>query len=410
MPGLFEQISRDVLGAGAAFAGNALRLPELGISERLQGGGKAQTLTNAALGSPNSGSPLFGGGAAPGTTAQANTGNVLGINTSAGQPLQINNPVGGNPAAPLGGANNPTFTPPGPDLASLQSLASQGINDYYAKIMPGFDAQRQGILQDQGSFANQIGKNYQNQVQEQGNQLSSAQEQVNQNKADIDKNQQEAYSDLDTGLRNAIDSFARQLGAYGATDSSAAEMGKYAFARLGSQQKTEVLKQANDLRAQADRQFTNIKTLYQQNLQKLAQWRDEQLFNLNNQVTQQLRQIDQQKTQATADQAKQLSDLAIQIKQQAINNAQQVLASVGAATSSIDQRYQPQLQAAQGDLQKMEFTLGSLNIDPSGYAVDLNNGGGLTQGLGYGQAQIAAPQSVSGLSYAPGQAKKKEQS
>ena len=103
MPGLFEQISRDVLGAGAAFAGNALRLPELGISERLQGGGKAQTLTNAALGSPNSGSPLFGGGAAPGTTAQANTGNVLGINTSAGQPLQINNPVGGNPAAPRQG-------------------------------------------------------------------------------------------------------------------------------------------------------------------------------------------------------------------------------------------------------------------------------------------------------------------
>jgi hypothetical protein len=396
---------QNILGAGIAGVGKLAGLPELGISEGIQGS-NAALLTNAALGA--NGQKKSTASDANGSVQGMQTGQNFNVGLTGGTNLQINNPV--SQQNPTGANTGAGGTGAGaPDLTGLQNLASTGINDYYSKIMGGFDQQKAGVMQDQGSFAGQIGNSYNNQVGDQANALSSAESDVASSKSNIDKNQTEAYSDLDAGLRNAIDSFARRLGAYGATDSSAAEMGKYAFARLGTQQKTEVLKQANDLRAAADTQLTKIRQLHQQNLQKLTQWRDEQLYNLNNQATGQLRQIEQQKTQATADQAKQLSDLALQIRQKAIDNAQQVVAALGQATQSIDQRYGSQAQAAAEDVKKIQFTIGNLGFDPStGYSTDLNTGADLSSGLGFAQAQIGNGLSTNTIGYAPTQGKKKQ--
>lgn len=392
MPGLFDIIKGSVETAGKILDPNVDLIRGIGPNE-------------GARSAPQS--PGLPGTVTPNNPAyyQNQGGSVLGIGNGGAAPgLSLSPYAGGTTPSPqanqgLGGGG---FN---------QGLFNQGanaINAQYNPILQGIDRQIGQTQQDQGYYTGQINQGYDRQLTEQNQNLTDAEGDIANSKKEIDQNQQEAYQDLDSGLRNAIESFTRQLGAYGAVDSSASEAGKLAFARMGAQQRTEVLKQANQLRGKAEEQLVKVRELHRRNKEKLMQWQQDQLQGLQRTVGQQLAQLEMQKNQATGEQRAAIEQLRFQMQEQAVASAQQVMSQAQALADQVEQRYGPELQAAAGDLQKLQFAIGNMGIDPSsGYAVDLSTGADLSGGLGFSPATIN-PNGVQGLSaaYVPQSEKK----
>jgi hypothetical protein len=376
---LIGQIAGDTLGGAAAFAGHTLGLPELGVSEALQGGGKAQTVTNGLLNSNSYGAPVLGlgGSSAPKPAATQNNPSVLGAMT-VGQPLSINPP---SPQAPTPVATQQPTTGGGgsasaaPDTNALLASGTQGINDNFNAFSSGIDQIKSSIekqIQDLqngvGSLSDQINGQYNPNLQS----LQSQQQQANQQ---VDTSQTNSIRDLEDNLRNQYAAANRQLGSVGAGDSSAVGQYAQAIANQGAKARAQLMQQAQQLHTQIGQQYSN-------QLNQLNAWKSNQILSLVNKFKDQQAQLDQQKIGANTDRVQQINALKQQLQQQ----ASAALQGVDQTSSYWQNQLNSSMQNYQNQVAQIHGMVSGPQIDPTQF-----------QALGNTALQYTGPGGAQGM-------------
>lgn len=395
MAGFFDAI-RQTIGNNVDQLGTALNLPGLGLSEAIAGNATTNTgrvnenLLGSSIG-PNSGNVISNGLIQPqgqsvtfGTPANDANGQVNGISTGNPNGLSLSQLAQGASAASTG------LTPA--QIQALSNTASTGIQQSYQNTLDQLNQNQGAINQQFGDLTGQTNTMFDQQKGQLDSQLQSAQKDLQNTTTQVGTNRDRALTDLTTGLRQQMDSFVRLLGSYGAVDSSAAGMGQYAFSQLGSKERAAIYQQANDLLNQVDQRRETVNTTYNQNLSQLANWKQNQLFSLEQDWKQKNAQIQQAKLQADGDRLKQLNDLQLQIQQQAVTNAIQVDQKVAQVAAINQQWAQSQAQSLSDMKSQLAQSLSTLNQQNVATSYNPITNTAINGNLGFTAANLQGPQ------------------
>lgn len=280
-------------------------IPGVGVNEGPRQQARVDQYTSGNLFNVN-GQPVSYGA---GNTASDANGALLGANVG----------LNGLPSGQGGGSGYSQGF-----LNSLLQQAGQGIQQQYEGTLGQLQSNADFLGNQSKNLINQAGTVYDQQKAGFDSQRQSAQQDLDRSQSQIDTNRQDALADLTGDLRSQMESFTRMVGALGAGDSSATGMGQYAFGRLGQQARSDIWKQANQLSSDMQYRRGQVNDLYQQNLQKLNDWKVGQLDAIRNDYDAKMQQIEQAKMSADQNRLAQLNDIQIQIQQQAMTTAMSV--------------------------------------------------------------------------------------
>lgn len=116
--------------------------------------------------------------------------------------------------------------------------------------------------------------------------------------------------DLSSSVRNTMQAMSAQLGNFGAADSSGSDMTKYALAKMQSQQRGDILGQANEQVGEIDLKRADVEDDFNEQLRELDNWKGNQLLTILDRHNSLRIQIQQAMTDATAEEQMKLADLA----------------------------------------------------------------------------------------------------
>lgn len=224
------------------------------------------------------------------------TGNYLSANAPAGfSPSQgqqqqilkqqpVTAPVYG-PAKPTNlntntTTNNPT-TPPAsnnPSAPSVEDLARQSYFSY-------LDSQMNNLPGLQNDLTSQINSAYGGQQSSINTGLQTTLNNLGQSQSQIDQNKAKSLRELDQSMANQLKAGNVYLGTRGAGDSSAANQYAYALSKVGTQARSGVQQQANQLYAQVQTQMNNAKAVAQDQLNQLDTWKNTQLAQVSQYIS-----------------------------------------------------------------------------------------------------------------------------
>jgi hypothetical protein len=382
---------RSFIGNAVDQVGTGLNLPGIGLSEMLAGGKTANTGRINEYSSPMqafTSSPSVQGVSSSGLRIDSIGGQQQGSN-----PQQVLGAATTNPQAPTGNgaaAANPAAAQAS-QLAGLETMGTNSINSEYDIYTQNLERQIGLLPQQRQALEGQINSMFGTNQAELAGQRSAADRQLQTAGETIESRQESSLRDLDSNMRNQQDSFFRRAGAMGAGSSSATDprgAGAYAFARLGQQQRSQILQQANDLSSQLNQKKLDLQQAYDGELNKLKQWRDSQQSNILSAFQQQENELRNQISGASGERVAQIRQLAMQIRSQAI----QALSQADQYVAGVNQNLQRAVQSNQQYLEQQQQRLaqqaqGALNIDPSQISANgFSAGGGLFYGTNPGNA------------------------
>lgn len=285
-------------------------LPDLGVTEALQ-----QMFTFKPL------------------TAQGGS-NLIGSNTNAGQIQGAQAPLYSTPNASYN--TNPTvpsnysYTPPTSTYSPPTSIVpnqpsgsyDQARNEYFSYLDRAYgqlDQTRSDLEKQVSSLTSGSESSIKTAEQSALGDIGVAQQKVESNKA-------QSLRDLAGSMRNQLVAGQRYLGTIpGSSNSTAVEQMNQAYAKVGNRNRSDLMRQANELSANLTNQSNKIKSAAQDQMQQLYKWRDSQLLSINNYVAQQRGQIDYQKANYIQNQLAQidtqLNNYRQAIFQWAMNNS-----------------------------------------------------------------------------------------
>lgn len=175
-----------------------------------------------------------------------------------------------------------------------------------------------------------------------------------------DKNKQSSFQDIASGIRNSIGAFRNQLGTMNAGDSSAADMlAPYAFSRLQSQQRGNVLDTYNQNATQVDLARQDVEGDFTNQLNQMKFEKDTAVQGIIDRFAQIRQQISDEI--ATSDEARafELANLGQQYTMRAMADIQ-----------SLDQQFQQAGQELAKKYQAMTPNVNSLQptVNPQAYS------------------------------------------
>ena len=175
--------------------------------------------------------------------------------------------------------------------ASQPSVEDQQRNAYFEYL----DKMAGGLGGQQSDLEGQVNNLFGSQSQSINTGLQGSLGQLDLSRQNISSNKATSLRDLDVNMRNQLRAGNIYLGAKGASDSSATNQYALALGKAGSQNRTEVMKQANQLYAQVDQQTSQVKALAQDELQKLETWKNNNLLQISQYIQSLRGNIDQAK-------------------------------------------------------------------------------------------------------------------
>ena len=161
----------------------------------------------------------------------------------------------------------------------------------------------------------------------------------------VGENRRVTIRDLINELRTAQDAGQVQLGAMGAADSSAADMMAMGYGRAATQATQDVQRQVGDQFQDIGLQQTALDAEWENTRSSLNNWKQNQLFQINESVRQQLQAIQDERQTASAARQQALNELQAGIIQNAMGAASQVQQDFNLAVSTAPQVSQQKLAA-----------------------------------------------------------------
>ena len=186
--------------------------------------------------------------------------------------------------------------------------------DSMAGLIPQQQRQREGNIQNM----------YTSQVGEIQGSRDSAMAGLDVSKQQVAQRQANSVRDLQENLRNMLQASNIQLGVGGAGDSSAKDMLSFALSKAAARSGADISNQAQAMYTDIDMQGNQIKATYDDNLAKLATWRDNNLSEVIKWAQEMLMNIESQKATAKGQQAAALSANETNIINNALSRLQQI--------------------------------------------------------------------------------------
>ena len=326
-------------------------LPEFGITEKfggntnsLQTGYKANSgPTNNNLSSLNSG---------------GNSGSVLG--SSAPSPIRTFQSSGGGSSS--GGntnisSNGMSESDYQKELDRQRDKTRDAIKDRAGSYLKDLD-RLAGFLpqyeQEDTQFVNQnfdLSLNNLTQAKEGSlNKLDTSRGQVRERKA-------QSIADLQQDLRNQMNATNMRLGAMGAGNSSAAEiMAPYAYAKLGTQARTQLQNQSNSQLADLDMKEQDVIVTYDTEKTRVEQEKIDALNNIKSYYRDRFLQIENAKSQVRDSEKASLENLQMSL----LDDARNRLAQVQAYTLQRNAELESWVRNRTAQLQDMRIQLGQM--------------------------------------------------
>lgn len=274
--GIFDNLGRNI-----ATVGSLLGQPDRNISEFFSGS-KTQNQPYYAF---NTGTNYAqnNSGQVAGTTSTNPQGSALFGPQNPG--FQYQNPAG--PAKPSAGGGGQQQPQPnfGPQQSSLPS------NDQSGQINSGWDSYTNSLndllnnnLPGQRQSQEQIAQN----AHDTG--VTQAGQQKEQGIQDVNTQQARSLKDLAGNVRNLFNAGNTFLGSRGASDSSGANQYSYAITQMGTKERGNIMKQAQDRVAQIgdiyNAETNRLQSDLTNNMAAISQWFSEQQAALKQQLGQ----------------------------------------------------------------------------------------------------------------------------
>ena len=143
-------------------------------------------------------------------------------------------------------------------------------------------------------------------------------------KQQVAQRQAKSVRDLQENMRNLLQAGNIQLGVGGAGDSSAKDMLSFALSKAAGRSGADISNQAQAMYTDIDMQGNQIKATYDDNLAKLATWRDTNLSEVTKWAQEMLMNIESQKATARGQQAQALAANETNIINNALSRLQQI--------------------------------------------------------------------------------------
>lgn len=326
-------------------------LPEFGITEKfggntnsLQTGYKANSgPVNNNLSSLNSGNVL--GSSAPLPTRTFQSSSVGSSSSSSG---------GGNSNISSNGMSEADYQR---ELDRQRDKTRDAIKDRAGSYLKDLD-RLAGFLpqyeQEDTQFVNQnfdLSLNNLTQAKEGSlNKLDTSRGQVRERKA-------QSIQDLQQDLRNQMNATNMRLGAMGAGNSSAAEvMAPYAYAKLGTQARTQLQNQSNSQLADLDMKEQDVIVTYDTEKTKVEQEKIDALNNIKSYYRDRFLQIENAKSQVRDSEKASLENLQMSL----LDDARNRLAQVQAYTLQRNAELESWVRNRTAQLQDMRIQLGEM--------------------------------------------------
>ena len=305
-------------------AGSWFGLPEMGWSEAF-GGNKASTGGQGYGASPLG--PLGSAG-----IALANLGS-----SSSQQPEVLSGftQSNGTPYAPPPSnlTNNTPTTTSGGGGGNNTSSSDQKQIDNISGAWDGFI----GSLKDQiGGLGKQaealgstIGSQFNSLAGDLGLQLGQGQTALAGNEADANQNQVTNLRDISSSIKNGFMAGNNYLGSIGAGDSSAANQYSFALNKIGTRQRSDVMQGTAKILADINNRKVDLKNTYDNEMNKLSNWKNEQINGVTQWFSEAQQQIQDQIGQGKISKAKDIASMS-----------QSILDKAQSATNSINSQAQ----------------------------------------------------------------------
>lgn len=204
------------------------------------------------------------------------------------------------------------------------NAARGAFNNAYAPLFAQLDAMAGLIPQQQQQREQGIQNMYGSQVGEIQGARDSAMAGLDVSKQQVAQRQAKSVRDLQENMRNLLQAGNIQLGVGGAGDSSAKDMLSFALSKAAGRSGADISNQAQAMYTDIDMQGNQIKATYDDNLAKLATWRDTNLSEVTKWAQDMLMNIESQKVNARGQQAQALAANETNIINNALSRLQQI--------------------------------------------------------------------------------------
>lgn len=210
------------------------------------------------------------------------------------------------PAPSTGGVPQPQPQQQGP---SPEDVFMQMLNKQFDQQNGNLREMEAGLGGQRSSMEQQANNTYQ-----QG--YNTATSQYNTSKGDIENYQAKTLQDIGDALKSMWQQGGRMLGSRGASDSSASNQYNYAISKLGSKQRGDVMQDVaarlTNLKGVYDTNIQNLELEKNNQMQQIAQWYGE----ASNQIRGMRGELQQQKSQEALNMAAQMIN---EVRSQAAN-------------------------------------------------------------------------------------------
>ena len=316
---------------------------------------------------------------------------TLGVTTSRPAPSGGTGSTGGSAASS------------GPSQAQLNDLynsGAAGINRQYDQINASLDAQAGYLPEQQNNLTNQVNTLYSGQLNDINSARAGANDALKASTDQVNNQEAQATQLLGQNISDAMDAGNAKLGGMGASDSSGADLYKYALTKLASQSRGQIVNQANQLLTQIGLKAADVKRTYDQQTNDLNTWKANQTQKIVQWATDNYNQLQQQKMQANAARQQDLTNLQMQLKAQAMQALQNVQSSYQTYQSAYDNwmtqhanSLSSMANTVQSGLQPVANVDTSVNTSSLNPVSDANLTSNLTANTGSGGASgVIAPQ------------------
>lgn len=292
--------------------------------------GRAITNPNVTWSSPSASLP---GGSGSGFTygPTAASGRVQGATTQ----RSAQNDGSGTPLTQQNGLYTNTTN----DTVNRQAQIDF-INRGYDTKLTGLQGQLDTLTPAQQAAELRTQNQYQNQFNSLQTQHAQGQRNLNYSRNQVNEQQQRGLKGLRDQLAQQSMGYSNQLGAYGAGDSSAANMVNFALAGQASRNRGDVMQGSADQLSEIGMQEQDLNMAFEQNRKTLDDWKQSTLAELAQTFAQQKFQIQQEMANADLSRQQQLAQYDAAMTQSALDRLSQIQDMYTQQSADLINRYQ----------------------------------------------------------------------
>jgi len=259
--------------------------------------------------------------------------------------------------------------------AETRGAIESGYSDYFAQLD---EMLNKGLPAQQASQEQLAKLQYTGGVEQLQPQYAEGQTQLQRQRETTETTQAKNLRDIAANVRNAFMAGNVFLGAQGAGDSSAVNQYSYALGKLGTQQRTDIMKQTAGIIQQIGDKETNLKNVYDSEVKNLANQRDQQVMSIATWFAEQQNALRQAQAQGALQKGQDLATLSQNLLSNALNRLNQIETEATNRRSALEQwalNNSKTIQEAKANLQAISgFNPAQPQVQPTAWQPTMAGG------------------------------------